>query len=468
VRALDGVSVLFAATSMIVAISGGFRLRVGGIGIGLTTPLPLLLWAIVTGVVRHVAAPQRPLVRELPRRFAEWLSTPAAQEGTRALLGTRPVVFFVGYLAVFTIGYLGGRPPLRHFDNEAMNLPVRWDAGWYIDIATAGYRFTPDDRQAQQNIVFFPAYPMLVRAVGRLFGGKIAGYVVAGTIISLAAFWGALIYLYAFTRDALGAETARSALWLLATYPFALFFGAIYTESLFLLGVVAAFYHFTKQQFGRAACWGCLVGLTRLNGALLAVPLVTLALSAWLPAGLVRSSAGAASWNPSVSTRERTLAKGLAAALMPPLGLLLYAAFIWRLTGDPIAWATGHAAWGRSYEGLGSLLANEFTQVKAWGLRGRIAYDVLNALGALFGLATVWPVSRRLGLAYGLFMLLNLLPALLFGGFQSVGRFSSVLFPAFVWLAAAVPPARRTGWIATFAALQACNAALYYTWRPMF
>src|SRR5206468_175992 len=132
------------------------------------------------------------------------------------------------------------------------------------------------------------------------------------------------------------------------------------------------------------------------------------------------------------------------------------------------AWATGHTAWGRTYEGIASLIANEFSVVAASGLRGTAAYDVVNAFGALFALAAVWPVARRIGLAYALFMLTNLLPALSVGGFLSAGRFSSVLFPAFVWLATVVPPAHRAGWIATFAALQACNAALYYTWRPMF
>jgi len=467
-RALDVFCILFAVVALIVSISGGFRLRAGPVWIGVTTPYPLLLWAIVSGLVRHVAAPQQPLLREAPRRLRDWLRTSAAQQATGTVIATRPVMFFVGYLAVFMFGYLDGRPPLRHFDNELMNLPVRWDAGWYLDIATGGYRFTPDDPKVQQNVVFFPAYPMLVRAGGRLLGGKILAYVIAGTAISLAAFWGSLIYLYAFTRDALGPDTARSALWLLATYPFAVFFGAIYTESLFLLGVAATFYHFTKQQFGRAACWGCLVGLTRLNGALLSVPLVTLAFSRFLPGLLVRGRDGVAEWNPSISTGERTFAKALAAALMPPVGLLVYAAFIWRMTGDPIAWATGHTAWGRTYEGLGSLIANEFSTVTASGLRGTVAYDIVNALGAVFALAAVWPVSRRIGLAYGLFIIVNLLPALSVGGFLSAGRFSSVLFPAFVWLADVVPPSHRPGWIASFAAVQACNAALYYTWRPMF
>jgi membrane associated rhomboid family serine protease len=77
-------------------------------------------------------------------------------------------------------------------------------------------------------------------------------------------------------------------------------------------------------------------------------------------------------------------------------------------------------------------------------------------------------VTRRLGAAYGLFMALNVFPALADGGLLSAGRLSSVLFPAFIWLATAVPPGQRPVWIATFAALQAFGAALFYTWRPLF
>jgi hypothetical protein len=65
-------------------------------------------------------------------------------------------------------------------------------------------------------------------------------------------------------------------------------------------------------------------------------------------------------------------------------------------------------------------------------------------------------------------MAVNIVPALAIGGLLSAGRFSSVLFPAFIWLATAVPSSHRAGWIATFAALQAFCAALFYTWRPLF
>jgi mannosyltransferase PIG-V len=450
VRTLDALSLLLAFAAAIVAVSGGFRAHPGSLRIGVTSPLPLLAWCLGIAVVRHIAAPQQPLYREFPQHLAAWSRLPAIRAAASAVLGTRLVMFLVGYLAVFMFGFANGRAPLRHFNNELLNLPVRWDAGWYLQIVTDGYKYAAGDPSVQQNIVFFPAYPMLTRAMGRLFGGDMVGYVAAGTIISVASFFGALVYLYAFARDRYGDDVASGSIWLLAAYPFAIFFGALYTESLFLLGTVGALYHFSRQQFGRAACWGLLVGLTRLNGSLLALPLAFLAIA-------------------SASPRMKVAA--LAAAAAPVAGLVIYALFIWSLTGNPLAFASGQMAWGRTYTGLGALVSQQYSILANAGLSGYVGtpgYDALNAIGALFAVVTIWPVARRLGMAYGLFMVINILPALANGGLLSAGRFSSVLFPAFIWLASVVPSSHRAAWIATFAAVQAFGAALFYTWRPLF
>ena len=450
-RVLDVVCVLLVALAAIVALSGGFRLQLGGLRVGVTTPFPLLLWAVGIGAVRHLAAPGQPLYHELPLRLATWTRLAAVRTAAAAIVGTRPVILFVGYAAVFMFGYAEGHAPLRHFNNELLNLPVRWDAGWFLQIVTDGYTYSPTDATSQQNIVFFPAYPLLVRVIGRVLGGNMIGYVWGGMLVSLAAFFGALVYLYALTSDAIGEDAARDSVWLLAAYPFALFFGAVYTESLFLLGTIGAFYHFSRREFGRAAVWGLLVGLTRLNGALLALPLAVLAMQ-------------------SRQARQFRL-ETVAAIAAPIAGLAMYALFIWRLTGDPLAFITGQLAWGRRYQGLGALVVHQYSIIAKAGLSGYVGtpgYDVLNALGALFAVAAIYPVARRFGLAYGLFMAVNILPAMANGGLLSTGRFSSVLFPAFMWLAAAIPRHHRVGWIASFAALQAYNAALFYTWRPLF
>ena len=63
-------------------------------------------------------------------------------------------------------------------------------------------------------------------------------------------------------------------MFLVATYPFALFYGAIYTESLYLLGAVGAFYHFRRRELWAAGAWGLLVGFTRPNGCFLSLPVV--------------------------------------------------------------------------------------------------------------------------------------------------------------------------------------------------
>ena len=129
-----------------------------------------------------------------------------------------------------------------------------------------------------------------------LVGGNTwLAHIVSGTIISLAAFVAALAYLYALARDYLDDAQARTALWMLAAYPFALFYGAIYTESLFLLTAVGSIYHFRRQEWWRAAAWACLAGLTRPNGFLLGAVLGTMAITPWLPAWLAGGSSGARS-----------------------------------------------------------------------------------------------------------------------------------------------------------------------------
>jgi hypothetical protein len=167
----------------------------------------------------------------------------------------------------------------------------------------------------------------------------------------------------------------------------------------------------------------------------------------------------------------RRFVPALAAAAMPGVGMLLFSAFIWSLTGDPLTWQKGHAAWGREYTGLGVLVTQRYEWLTKAGLYEYSSHnptDLLNALGVIFVLAAAWPVARSLGLAYAVFILVNILPPLAAGGLLSAGRFASVLFPAFVWFAGAIPDRHRPAWLLGFMAIQTLNAALFYTWRPLY
>jgi hypothetical protein len=478
-RVSDFLALALGMLALITAASGGFRIRTSFGRIALTSPGRLLLWAAAIVVVRHLIVREHPVYRHLPSLVSDWIRSAPFNAALKVFLGTRPAIFFVGYMAVILIGYAPGvgprpgEPPYRDFENEALNLPLRWDAGWYLQIANLEPGYVYDQRTGatgQQNIVFWPAFPLTVRVVALLLGKSKGAFLLAGTVVSLAAFLGALVYLFLLAREHLADDDrASAALWLLATYPFALFYGAIYTESMFLLATTGAFFHLQRRQFRIAGMWGLVVGLTRANGCLVSVPLALIVLSPWLPSVWLRAS----TITPGEGDEKRrpSMLTALASAATPCAGMLLYSAFVWSLTGNPFAWVAGHAAWGRHYTGLTSIVTDRYTYIANAGLYtyvSQLPLDVLNGLGVIFVLAMAWPVARRLGVAYAAFVLINILVPVADGGLLSAGRFSSVLFPAFIYLAGAVPPRHRAGWLATFASIQALNASLFYTWRQLF
>jgi hypothetical protein len=139
----------------------------------------------------------------------------------------------------------------------------RFDTNWYLKIAQRGY--AGDDG----STVYFPLYPLLVRLVGTVVGNSM----VAALLISNLALIGALAMLYRLSDALFGAPSARRAVayWLL--FPTAFFLLAAYTESLFLFLVLAAFDCARRDKWILVALLGVLAALTRLQGALLIVPL---------------------------------------------------------------------------------------------------------------------------------------------------------------------------------------------------
>ena len=193
---------------------------------------------------------------------------------------TRPAVFVIAIAAVATIG-LTSTPGFVLSRDPVANLPARFDAGWYGGIALDGYNWD-HTFQRQRNIAFFPAMPLLMRPLGAVFGmyddtasreRRMLRGLWAGTVVSLIAFFWALFYVSRLAEDLIGAERAPAATLLLAAYPFAIFFNAPYTESLFLLAAAGASFHFLRGEWAAASIWGLLAGLARPNGCFLSVPL---------------------------------------------------------------------------------------------------------------------------------------------------------------------------------------------------
>ena len=455
-RILDALSIALLLLSFVIHVGGGFRLRAGPIRLSLLSWLPPMAIAVALLVARHWRLPRPTVLGRLALSYRRITSSSGWSDAWGIFVATRVAMFLVGLMAVYTIGIPDNEIRFRVSENEALNLPVRWDAGWYLNITTGGYRWSRRlEADKHQNIAFFPGYPIAIYLVGRLFGGALKAHVAAGVLISHLAFLWALLYLYRLSRDLTGdAHRARDVLLLTATYPYAVFYGAIYTESLFLLGAVAAIYEFRAQRWWRVVAWGVMIGLTRPNGFMLAVTLGALAIAQGL-------------WTRK-DVPVRTKIVSLAATASPILGVALYSAYIGSLTGNPLQWSAQHAAWGRTFTGATPFVRSaELAAAHGIEFYARSSpYELMNGVAAAFALVATIPVALRLGLPYAIFILSNIVPPLLVGGFISIGRVTSTMFPIFVWLAQRESPRTTVLVAVAFAMLQALGAALFYTWRP--
>jgi hypothetical protein len=372
---------------------------------------------------------------------------------------TRAAVLVVAVFAALSFGPAAGglaarnaatfdEPVLTHAAAEPLLAPLaRWDAAWYLRIADSGYAGS-DVRAA-----FFPLYPLLVRAVATPFTASPAALLAASYAVSLAAFLGALTLLHRLVSLELGRPLARPALLLLAVFPAAVFFGAPYSESLFLLLAVAAFYAARTDRWAWAGAAAAGAAATRSAGILLLLPLAML----W--------------WG----SRQRA-ARDAAWLLLAPLGLAAYAAFLGLAEGDAWRFLDVQDAWSRelavplagawdgfaaALDGARQLASGQREIVyfeQAAGDPYRIAVINLMLFGALvFAVVACAGCLRRLPKAYGVWVAASLVLPLTFPvkpqPLMSLPRFLAVLFPIFMWLAVWSEERRATARVAAVSAL---------------
>jgi hypothetical protein len=448
-RAADGLVLVLSALAISALVFGGFRLFLPIGRISITEPDRPLAAIVVLLVARH-------WIWRTPSLFSRARAALVTLRGSatwRAVwpvfISTRLGVLVIGFFGIVLLGYAPGTPPWRLYENDFLNLPARWDTGWYVGIAERGYQWDPAIANGMQNIAFFPAMPVASYWLSLLLGRHTAWAMV---LISLVSFLLALSYLFRFAREKVGDEAAGAAVACIAAYPFALFFSTAYTEGLFLLAIVAACYHFERDELVAAACWGLLAGLSRPNGCLLSIVLALIAI------------------RDVKSTPFAVITRRIAVAALPGIGMLIFSAYIYQLTGNPLEWASNHAAYGRVYK---SPVAQIIERAEFIGANSFYNYlrdlplDFFNVLPILFALAAVIPVYRLLGAPYAAMIAINVALPVLMGGALSMGRVTAVLFPLFIWLGVAIPRSQRSAWLLAFAMTQALFAIAFFTWRPL-
>lgn len=329
---------------------------------------------------------------------------------------------------------------------------VRFDSGWYYPIARTGYQYVEGGRN---NLAYFPVYPLLMRYVGRMFGPRPSDYLLGGIIVSWMAFVLAMIAMYYLARLDLPRRRAERAVLLIAIFPFAFFYGVVYAESVFLLFMAASFYFFRTRRWIVGGVCGGLATATRVNGIMMLPAL------AWI------------AWHGAGSDRRQRLS-ALAGLALVCSGIGLYSFYVYRLSGNPFEWAASIERWGYHPGGapwlpLVRLAQALVTRPYAFLAGERMApYDTLNGVAALAFVAAVPFVWRRFGAAYGLFMLANLWLPLSSGQYEGLGRYCSVLFPCFIWLASLRSRATSTAIVVLFAMFYTLCLALFTTIHRLF
>jgi hypothetical protein len=460
--AADVATALGVLAALVLACTGSYRDVIAGAIVSIGWEHAAFAAAAVTAI-RHAARPRPSIVASARRWKAGVIGRPAIADALLAFWLTRPAVVAVGLLGTVTLGLAAGAPAFAS-RNPLGALPARWDAQWYAGIAADGYQWR-HSFDPQQNLAFFPAYPLLVRAAGVATGAfrtgvpperRLARLTWCGLAISLASFfWGAW-YFARLAREMLDPARARTALLLLSAYPFAVFFSAAYTESLFLLAALGTWFHFRRGDSLRASAWGLLAGLARPNGCFLSIPLGLLSIG-------MRDAPG-----PSGVTPRQPAVVRLAVAAMPGIGMLAFTVYLQQVTGIWFAWSKTHAAWGRVL-GAGSPSAM-FTGLGPEGLLAYAVdkpYDLLNALGLVAALALLRPLWR-LSPAWAVFVIVSIAVPFSAGGLLSIGRLTSTLFPMFLAWAAVLPIGLAPAVVALLAMLQGLIAVLFYTWRGVY
>jgi hypothetical protein len=377
-----------------------------------------------------------------------------------AALGFRLVSSFVAFCATLAFPldhHLPDQSTVWGRPSPFWDAFARHDSGWYFDIARNGYDATAAVAGGRSNIAFAPVYPLLMRYVGRMFGRAPGDVYLGGIAVSWLSFALAMIVLYRLAALDLPRRRAERAVLLTAIFPFAFFFGAVYTESTFLLFTLLGFYGFRTRRWMTGGVCGAVATATRVTGIMMWPAF------AWI------------AWRAAKPTSRDRLAAA-AALVLSTGGFVAYCAYIYSVSGQPLLWATALTRWGGGYHPGGApwtapvdLLRRLFTHPYAYLASDPMAlYDTLYGVTALLFAAMVPFVWRRLGAAYGLFMLLNLYVPLSSGAFEGLGRYCSVLFPAFIWLASIRSRFVYTGLMVVFALFYTLGLALFSTVRPLF
>ncbi len=280
---------------------------------------------------------------------------------------------------------------------------LSWDAGWYESIAGHGYAAS-----GVQSVRFFPAFPMVARALGWVTG---MGVGPALLVVANLSALGAMAALVVLVRDDLGdAGLARRSMWLLALAPpaYALVLG--YADASLLLCAVVTLLAARTGRWWTAAAAGLIAGLLRPLGVLLVVPVAIEVWRAWRGGSPIRQ------W-PS----------RLAALASPVVGTAGYLVWVGARFGDP--WLPFRVQQESGHRGIITLPVRSMAHNLASAFGGHHLGSALHVPWVVLCLGLLVVAFRRLPASYSCFAAAVLAVSVTSSNLDSFERYALGAFP---------------------------------------
>lgn len=350
----------------------------------------------------------------------------------------RIALFLVAFLAIYFIPKWGGWYPYADRVLIPTGLPSWvWGFGGFDGVHYL--RIMQDGYKSIFSQAFFPLFPFLGRLLTninlltpknpaidtRLFVDPSFFY--NSFILANILFVAALFYLYKLFSIDYSERVSFLSLSFLLVFPTSFYFGAIYSESLFLLLAVLSVYFGRKKKYIAAGLFAGLASATRVLGLALLVYLFVEIV------GDIRSG--------KIKFRGIGLVKPLIGLLIAPMGTVLYMVYLKVTTGDFLYFLTAQPSFGAERSAKPFILLPQviYRYVKMFLLIpvGSLQYlTIVNEfLMALIPLTLLVVFFKKIRLSYWFFMLICLIVPTLTGTFSSMPRYalmSFLLFPVVV------------------------------------
>ncbi len=329
---------------------------------------------------------------------------------------------------------------------------VWFDSDWYQGIASTGYYYVEG---LQSPVAFFPAYPLVVRAVAVVVGNV----QLAGMLVTLAAGATAMALFAVWLRGRLPRAAAVTALLLALLYPYAFFLhGTMYADALFLLTAIGSFVLLERGHPVLAGLVGIMATAGRPIGIAVTIGLVIRVIE--MRATGAGSSPSTDPSDPPDPTgrpiRLRLLGAGVRrlrpadyGVLISTLGLAGWCVYLWVTFGNPLAFVAAESAPGWD-QGVGP---RTWFKVGFFGtlVKGppdiavTLAVQALLCLTAVLLLRRVW---RRFGWGYLAYVLIVIgIPLIGTKDFMGTGRYLLAAFPVAAVAGEALASSRHARWL---------------------